>query len=138
LCGFRRLGKRIGRKFSAEKWGLPSQSFGVTMTGSGREARARRECAMNFFAENGWLGWIIIGGIAGAVGKFLMPGKDPGGIVVTILLGIAGAFLMGMLGGITGWYQAGDGPDFIAAVLGSIVLLGVYRLIKKNQGGGTA
>jgi len=93
---------------------------------------------MSFFAENGWLGWIIIGGIAGAVGKFIMPGKDPGGIVVTILLGIAGAFLMGMLGGITGWYRAGEGPDFIAAVLGSVILLGVYRLIKKNQGGGTA
>lgn len=89
---------------------------------------------MNFFAENGWIGWIIIGGIAGAVGKLIMPGKDPGGIIVTILLGIAGALLMGFLGGLTGWYKAGAGPDFIAAVIGSIILLGIYRVVKSKQG----
>jgi uncharacterized membrane protein YeaQ/YmgE (transglycosylase-associated protein family) len=91
---------------------------------------------MEFFAENGWIGWIIIGGIAGAVGKLIMPGKDPGGIIVTIILGIAGAFLMGTLGGLTGWYKAGQGPDFIAAVIGSIVLLFAYRTYKKRTGTG--
>lgn len=88
---------------------------------------------MNFFAENGWVMWIIIGGLAGAVGKFLMPGKDPGGFVVTILLGIAGALLMGYIGSITGWYQQGQGPDFIAAVLGSVVLLAIYRMVKSRS-----
>jgi uncharacterized membrane protein YeaQ/YmgE (transglycosylase-associated protein family) len=88
---------------------------------------------MDFFAQNGWIGWIIIGGLAGAVGKFLMPGKDPGGIIVTIVLGIAGALLMGFLGGLVGWYHSGDGPDFIAAVIGSIVLLFGYRMFKKNS-----
>lgn len=87
---------------------------------------------MDFFAENGWLGWIIIGGLAGMIGKFLMPGKDPGGIIVTILLGIAGAFLMGILGSVTGWYGSGEGPDFIAAVIGSIILLFIYRQVKKR------
>jgi uncharacterized membrane protein YeaQ/YmgE (transglycosylase-associated protein family) len=89
---------------------------------------------MDFFAENGWIGWIIIGGIAGAIGKFLVPGKDGGGIIVTIILGIAGAVLMGFLGKLTGWYSAGKGPDFIAAVIGSIILLLVYRMMKKRSG----
>jgi uncharacterized membrane protein YeaQ/YmgE (transglycosylase-associated protein family) len=88
---------------------------------------------MNFFAENGWVMWIIIGGLAGAVGKFLMPGKDPGGFFITILLGMAGALLMGYVGSITGWYGSGEGPDFIAAVLGSIVLLAIYRMIKSRS-----
>lgn len=88
---------------------------------------------MDFFAENGWIGWIIIGGIAGAVGKFLVPGKDGGGILMTIVLGIAGAVLMGFLGKLTGWYSAGEGPDFIAAVLGSIILLLIYRQVKKRN-----
>lgn len=88
---------------------------------------------MNFFAENGWVMWIIIGGLAGAVGKFLLPGKDPGGLFTTILLGMAGALLMGYVGSITGWYGAGEGPDFIAAVLGSIILLAVYRMVKSRS-----
>lgn len=91
---------------------------------------------MDFFAENGWIGWIIIGGLAGMVGKFLLPGKDGGGIIVTILLGIAGAVLMGLLGKVTGWYGAGEGPDFIAAVVGSIILLLVYRKVKSSKGTG--
>ncbi len=92
---------------------------------------------MDFFAENGWIGWIIIGGIAGAVGKLLLPGKDGGGMAVTILLGIAGALLMGLLGKLTGWYGAGQGPDFIAAVVGSIILLVIYRMVKSRSGGGS-
>lgn len=92
---------------------------------------------MDFFAENGWISWIIIGGIAGAVGKLLLPGKDGGGMAVTILLGIAGALLMGFLGKLTGWYGAGQGPDFIAAVVGSIILLVIYRMVKSRSGGGS-
>lgn len=90
---------------------------------------------MDIFAENGWIGWIIIGGLAGMVGKFLMPGNDGGGIIMTIILGIAGALLMGFLGSLTGWYGAGEGPDFIAAVIGSIILLFIYRMAKKKSGG---
>lgn len=92
---------------------------------------------MDFFAENGWISWIIIGGIAGAVGKLFLPGKDGGGMAVTILLGIAGAVLMGFLGKLTGWYGAGQGPDFIAAVVGSIILLVIYRMVKSRSGGGS-
>jgi uncharacterized membrane protein YeaQ/YmgE (transglycosylase-associated protein family) len=92
---------------------------------------------MDFFAENGWIGWIIIGGIAGAVAKLLLPGKDGGGMAVTILLGIAGAMLMGLLGKLTGWYGSGQGPDFIAAVVGSIILLVIYRMVKSRSGGGS-
>jgi uncharacterized membrane protein YeaQ/YmgE (transglycosylase-associated protein family) len=80
-----------------------------------------------------WLGWIIVGGIAGAIAKFIMPGKDPGGIIVTILLGIGGALMMGFLGKILG--LQGDGAGFIAAIVGAVILLGVYRIINKNKGG---
>jgi uncharacterized membrane protein YeaQ/YmgE (transglycosylase-associated protein family) len=90
---------------------------------------------MDFFTNNGLIGWIIIGGIAGAIGKLLIPGKDGGGIIMTIILGIAGAVLMGFLGKVTGWYGAGQGPDFIAAIIGSIILLLIYRMVKKGQGG---
>jgi uncharacterized membrane protein YeaQ/YmgE (transglycosylase-associated protein family) len=58
-----------------------------------------------------------------------MPGKDPGGCIVTILLGVAGALIAGFLGRAVGWYDAGDGAGFIAAVVGAIIILFVYRLM---------
>ena len=73
---------------------------------------------------------IIIGLIAGALAKFIMPGKDPGGIIITILLGIGGALLAGFLGRQLGWYQPGEGAGLIAAVLGAILILFLYRLFK--------
>ena len=76
-----------------------------------------------------WLWWIIIGGIAGAIAKFLMPGRDPGGCLVTILLGIAGAFVAGWLGQTVGWYERGEGAGFLAAIVGAFIILAVYRLI---------
>ena len=72
---------------------------------------------------------IIIGLIVGAIAKLLMPGKDPGGFIVTILLGIAGSFLAGFLGRSMGWYAEGEPVGFIASVVGAIVLLILYRLI---------
>ncbi len=93
---------------------------------------------MELLVEHGWLGWIIIGGLAGALGKLIMPGDDPGGFFVTVLLGIAGAMLMGFLGKLMGWYEMGSGPGFIAAVVGSIILLAIYRMVKSKSGGGTA
>lgn len=77
----------------------------------------------------GWLGWILIGLLAGALAKLLMPGKDPGGCIVTILLGIAGALLAGWVGHAVGWYETGEGAGFLAAVVGAFVLLLLYRLL---------
>jgi uncharacterized membrane protein YeaQ/YmgE (transglycosylase-associated protein family) len=75
----------------------------------------------------GILGWIFFGLLVGAVGKLLMPGRDPGGFIVTILLGIAGALLGGFLGRALGMYREDDPVGFVMAVLGSIVLLVLYR-----------
>ena len=77
----------------------------------------------------GWIGWIIFGLIVGLVGKFLMPGRDPGGFIVTILLGIAGALLGGFVGRALGFYQEGEPAGFIMAVIGAIILLAIYRAV---------
>jgi uncharacterized membrane protein YeaQ/YmgE (transglycosylase-associated protein family) len=77
----------------------------------------------------GWIGWIIFGLIVGIVGKFLMPGRDPGGFIVTILLGIAGALLGGFVGRALGFYQEGEPAGFIMAVIGAIILLAIYRAV---------
>jgi uncharacterized membrane protein YeaQ/YmgE (transglycosylase-associated protein family) len=76
---------------------------------------------------------IIIGLAAGVVAKLLMPGKDPGGFIITILLGIAGAFVATYLGQAVGWYQAGEAAGFIGAVVGAIILLVVYRMVAKRS-----
>src|SRR4029453_18295234 len=80
----------------------------------------------------GIIGWIIFGLIVGVVAKLLTPGRDPGGFIVTIILGILGAVLGGYLGRALGWYQQGDPVGFVMAVLGSIILLVVYRLIARR------
>jgi uncharacterized membrane protein YeaQ/YmgE (transglycosylase-associated protein family) len=77
----------------------------------------------------GIIGTIIIGLLAGIVAKFLMPGRDPGGFIITILLGIAGAFVATYLGQAVGWYRAGEGAGFIGAVIGAVIILLIYRLI---------
>ena len=77
---------------------------------------------------------LIIGLIAGAIAKLIMPGRDPGGCIVTILLGIAGAVVAGFLGRMIGWYGEGDtGAGFIAAIVGAIIILFVYRLIASRR-----
>jgi uncharacterized membrane protein YeaQ/YmgE (transglycosylase-associated protein family) len=74
--------------------------------------------------------WVlIIGLVVGALAKLIMPGKDPGGIIVTMLLGIAGAFLGGWIGRAVGLYQEGQGAGFIMSLIGAIILLAIYRLI---------
>ncbi|HTM34042.1 MAG TPA: GlsB/YeaQ/YmgE family stress response membrane protein [Vicinamibacterales bacterium] len=75
----------------------------------------------------GILGWIVFGLIVGAVAKLLMPGKDPGGIIVTSLLGIAGAVIGGYIGRAVGLYGPGDAAGFVMALIGAIVLLVIYR-----------
>lgn len=73
------------------------------------------------------LGWIVFGLIVGVVAKVLMPGKDPGGFIVTALIGVVGALLGGFLGRMLGLYGEGDPVGFFMAVIGSIVLLWIYR-----------
>jgi uncharacterized membrane protein YeaQ/YmgE (transglycosylase-associated protein family) len=85
---------------------------------------------MDLLADYNFLWWIIIGGLAGLIAKAIMPGRDPGGCIVTIVLGIAGALVAGFLGRTLGWYREGDtGAGFIAAIVGAIIILFVYRLI---------
>jgi len=76
---------------------------------------------------------VIIGFIAGAVAKFIMPGKDPGGFLVTTGLGVGGALVATFLGRLSGWYQEGESAGFIAAVVGAVIVLAVYRFIRKKQ-----
>jgi uncharacterized membrane protein YeaQ/YmgE (transglycosylase-associated protein family) len=73
---------------------------------------------------------LIIGLVVGAIAKFLMPGKDPGGIWITMIIGIAGSILATYIGQSAGWYHAGQGAGFIMSVVGAIVLLIIYRVIR--------
>jgi uncharacterized membrane protein YeaQ/YmgE (transglycosylase-associated protein family) len=73
--------------------------------------------------------WIVFGLLVGIVAKVLTPGRDPGGFIVTVLLGIAGALVGGFIGRTAGWYGEGDPVGFVMAVVGSIVLLVLYRLV---------
>ena len=76
---------------------------------------------------------LIIGLVVGAVAKLLMPGKDPGGFIITMLLGIAGSFLATYIGRALGWYQPGASAGFIMSVIGAIILLIIYRLFRGNK-----
>jgi uncharacterized membrane protein YeaQ/YmgE (transglycosylase-associated protein family) len=77
--------------------------------------------------------WVaIIGLIVGALAKLIMPGKDPGGIIVTMLLGIAGSFIGTFIGRALGFYQSGEGAGFIMSLIGAIILLVLYRLLFKR------
>ena len=76
----------------------------------------------------GVLGWIVFGLIVGAIAKLLMPGRDPGGIIVTMLLGMAGALVGGWLGQAFGWYGPNEGAGFFMSLLGAILLLWLYRV----------
>lgn len=73
------------------------------------------------------IGWIFFGLIVGVIAKLLMPGRDPGGFIVTILLGIAGAVIGGFVGRVLGLYQPGQPAGFFMSILGAIVLLLIYR-----------
>jgi uncharacterized membrane protein YeaQ/YmgE (transglycosylase-associated protein family) len=78
---------------------------------------------------------IIIGFIVGLIAKFLMPGKDPGGFIITIILGIVGSMLATYAGQAVGWYRSGQGAGFIASVIGAMILLFLYRLIFHRRRG---
>ena len=81
----------------------------------------------------GILGWILFGLVVGALAKFVMPGRDPGGIIVTILLGIVGALVGGFLGRALGLYDAGEPAGFVGAFVGAIIVLFVYRMAARRR-----
>jgi uncharacterized membrane protein YeaQ/YmgE (transglycosylase-associated protein family) len=81
------------------------------------------------FSSHSILWILIIGLVVGAIAKLLMPGRDPGGCIVTILLGIAGALVATYLGQAVGWYRPGQTAGFIGALVGAMLLLLLYRLI---------
>ena len=74
----------------------------------------------------------MIGLLAGGIAKAVMPGKDPGGCIITILLGIGGAVVAGFVGQSLGWYAAGEGAGFLAAIVGAVLILFVYRLVARR------
>jgi uncharacterized membrane protein YeaQ/YmgE (transglycosylase-associated protein family) len=82
----------------------------------------------------GILWTLIIGLVVGAIAKLIMPGRDPGGIIVTMLIGVAGALLAGFLGQNLGWYTQGEGASFIASIIGALILLFLYRLFTGRRG----
>jgi len=81
----------------------------------------------------GIIGTLLIGLVVGAVAKLLMPGDDPGGFIITMLLGIAGAFAAKYIGQAMGYYHEGESAGFIASVIGAILLLFLYRLIARRK-----
>ena len=81
----------------------------------------------------GLLGWIVFGLVVGVIAKLLMPGRDPGGFIVTILLGIAGALVGGFLGRALGWYGPQESAGFFMALLGAVLLLFFYRLFIRRH-----
>ena len=76
--------------------------------------------------------WIVFGLIVGVVAKFLMPGRDPGGFIMTIVLGIVGALLGGWLGRALNFYRAGEPAGFIMAVIGAMIVLFIYRMVSRR------
>jgi uncharacterized membrane protein YeaQ/YmgE (transglycosylase-associated protein family) len=81
----------------------------------------------------GILAWILFGLVVGVIAKLVMPGRDPGGFIVTILLGIAGALVGGFLGRAMGLYREGEAAGWIMSILGAIVLLALYRLVARRR-----
>jgi uncharacterized membrane protein YeaQ/YmgE (transglycosylase-associated protein family) len=79
------------------------------------------------------LSTILVGLIVGVIAKLLMPGKDPGGFIITILLGIAGAFIASYLGQALGWYKPGQPAGWIMSIIGAMILLLLYRLLFKRK-----
>jgi len=81
----------------------------------------------------GILAWILFGLVVGIIAKLLMPGRDPGGFIITILLGIAGALLGGFLGRTMGFYGPSQGAGWLMSILGAIVLLAIYRMMVRRS-----
>ncbi|MBW7925747.1 MAG: GlsB/YeaQ/YmgE family stress response membrane protein [Burkholderiaceae bacterium] len=80
-----------------------------------------------------WLWTLIIGLIVGAIAKWVMPGRQGGGIIVTIILGIVGAFVATWIGQAVGWYRVGEGAGFIASIIGALIILWIYGMITRKR-----
>ncbi len=78
---------------------------------------------------------LIVGLVVGALAKLFMPGRDPGGFVVTMVIGVAGALLAGLIGRSVGWYRIEEGPGVIASILGAMLLLIIYRVAVGRRSG---
>jgi uncharacterized membrane protein YeaQ/YmgE (transglycosylase-associated protein family) len=83
-------------------------------------------------ASRHWLWVALIGLLVGALAKLIMPGKDPGGFIVTILIGMGGSIVGTWLGRAAGWYQEGQSAGFIVSVLGALIILAFYHLIRRR------
>jgi uncharacterized membrane protein YeaQ/YmgE (transglycosylase-associated protein family) len=82
----------------------------------------------------GILWTILIGFVVGIVAKFLMPGRDPAGFIITVLIGVVGSVIATYLGRAMGWYEVGESAGFIAAVIGAMILLFIYRMVTGKRG----
>jgi uncharacterized membrane protein YeaQ/YmgE (transglycosylase-associated protein family) len=112
--------------------------------GGGRSARAGNTIAPSLgvalgLERCGWrktmeiLGWILFGLVVGALAKLVMPGRDPGGFIITMLLGIAGAVFGGFIGRAMGWYQEGEAAGWIVSFLGAVALQALYRMFTRRR-----
>jgi uncharacterized membrane protein YeaQ/YmgE (transglycosylase-associated protein family) len=81
----------------------------------------------------GIIAWICFGLVVGVIAKLLMPGRDPGGFIVTILLGVAGALVGGFIGRAMGFYGPNQGAGWLMSILGAIVLLAIYRMMVRRS-----
>ena len=79
------------------------------------------------------LSWIVFGLVIGIIAKLLMPGRDPGGFIITILLGVAGALVGGFIGRAMGFYGPGQTAGWLMSILGAIILLALYRLLMRSR-----
>lgn len=86
-------------------------------------------------ASHGIIYTLIIGLVVGVIAKFLTPGRDPGGCIITMLIGIAGSFIAYFIGRALGMYARGDTPGIIASVIGAIILLAIYHVARRNRTG---
>jgi uncharacterized membrane protein YeaQ/YmgE (transglycosylase-associated protein family) len=125
---FKRLlfGQRHGGSaFDCSEWERGSESRARELIAVYNPARLQ-EVSMHYL-------WVaLIGLIVGAIAKLLMPGKDPGGFIITMLLGIAGSFLATFIGRAVGWYKEGQAAGFIMSVIGAIILLAIYHMFRKS------
>jgi len=80
-----------------------------------------------------WLWTLIIGLVVGAIAKWVMPGRQGGGIIVTMILGIVGAFVATWIGQAVGWYQQGQGAGFIASIIGALIILWIYGMVTRKR-----
>ena len=122
--------ERSPRALASDSLALPSRNMGIMGEPARRASPSDREKENRMH----WLWVFVIGLVVGVVAKLLTPGKDPGGFIITAIIGIAGSLLATWVGQqLFGWYQAGQSAGFIASVVGAVVLLLLYHLVKRKS-----